>query len=104
MMRGGPSPLPPSSGLSQEEQGEEARQILSTHLNTALPPVLYANSYTHLDCIPPPAPGHRAHVAALRRVLDGAPWGGRFQIVGAGVDGVSVGDCVQSGREAGNRW
>ncbi len=31
-------------------------------------------------------------------------WDGRLDVIGAGVGGVSVGDCVQAGRNAGREW
>lgn len=36
----------------------------------------------------------------LKEVLDGPGWEGRLKVVGAGVGGASVGDCINAGREA----
>lgn len=31
-------------------------------------------------------------------------WNSRLAVVGAGVGGVSVGDCVEAGRQVGREW
>jgi oxygen-dependent protoporphyrinogen oxidase len=40
----------------------------------------------------------------LRAVLREAPWEGRLEIIGAGIGGVSVGDCVEAGKRVGQKW
>jgi oxygen-dependent protoporphyrinogen oxidase len=37
-------------------------------------------------------------------MLKGGPWEGRLAVIGSGVGGVSVGDCVRAGREVGQHW
>jgi oxygen-dependent protoporphyrinogen oxidase len=49
-------------------------------------------------------PGHLERMAELQEVLGGGPWEGRMEVVGAGVGGVSVGDCVEAGRRVGMGW
>jgi oxygen-dependent protoporphyrinogen oxidase len=51
-------------------------------------------------------PGHLDRMEEMKMKfltgLDG--WGGRLAVVGAGVGGVSVGDCVEAGRRVGREW
>lgn len=49
-------------------------------------------------------PGHLERMAEMRSVLEDKVWGGRMEVIGAGVGGVSVGDCVEAGKRAGARW
>ena len=56
------------------------------------------------NCIPVPAPGHLERMADLRQALQDDPWNGKLQVIGAGVGGVSVGDCVEAGRNVGSHW
>jgi oxygen-dependent protoporphyrinogen oxidase len=39
----------------------------------------------------------------LRNALR-SDWEGKLDVIGAGVGGVSFGDCVRQGREAGASW
>lgn len=79
---------------------------LRTHLGLAqpLPEPVYAKMHHHKDCIPIPTVGHVQRMAELRAALEGAPWNSRLEVVGAGVGGVSVGDCVEAGRNVALRW
>ena len=76
-----------------------------------LPEPTYVRAYYHKDCIPTYKPGHLARMTEMRSALgldlasDPASrsarlWGGRMHVIGAGVGGVSLGDCVSQGREA----
>ncbi|KAL1693384.1 hypothetical protein GGG16DRAFT_88644 [Schizophyllum commune] len=80
-------------------------QALARHLDW---PKVYEPVYTRVrenrDCIPVPAPGHLERVAELRAALKEGEWRGRMEVVGAGVGGVSVGDCVEAGRWVGEGW
>jgi oxygen-dependent protoporphyrinogen oxidase len=40
----------------------------------------------------------------LRNQLKASPWAGRFEVIGAGASGVSVGDCVEAGKNVGKEW
>ncbi|KAI0667290.1 Protoporphyrinogen oxidase [Trametes maxima] len=53
----------------------------------------------HQGCIPTPTVGHLARMEGLRAVVK-EKWGESAAVIGAGVDGVSVGDCIESGRRA----
>ena len=61
-------------------------------------PVHYA-VHRHLESIPTYLVGHTARMKELRRAL-WERWGGRLKVVGAGVGGISVADCVKAGRQA----
>ncbi|KAF8633159.1 hypothetical protein AX17_004660 [Amanita inopinata Kibby_2008] len=89
---------------------EQVLTQLSEHLTAPSSPVgrrlpdpALWRIHVNRDCIPTYTPGHRARMEELRRVLR-IRWQGRLDVVGAGVDGVSVGDCVQAGRRAGKEW
>lgn len=96
-MLGGPYPAIPSAPALLATL---SRQL---GLPAPLPPPLYARAVEARRCIPALAPGHLVRVRDLRTRI-GAEFGGRVELAGAGVGGVSVGDCVKSGREAGLAW
>ncbi|KAJ7064740.1 hypothetical protein C8F01DRAFT_1054175 [Mycena amicta] len=81
---------------------------LRYHLNrrTPLPQPILTKVWEHPDCIPTPTPGHLERMDELRAALiaEDAPWGGRMEVIGAGVKGVSMADCVESGRLVGREW
>ncbi|KAJ6459740.1 hypothetical protein C8R47DRAFT_1161833 [Mycena vitilis] len=79
---------------------------LQYHLNRRkpLPEPLLVRTWKHRQCIPTPLPGHLERMRKLKEALGESGWGGRLEVVGAGVKGVSVGDCVESGRTVGMEW
>lgn len=106
VMVGGPYPLPPlPAHLSSDENAtlpdymQSILTQLSGHLSRSLPTPLYWRIQPNYDCIPTLLPGHRERMSEVRETLS-QHVGDRFQIVGAGVGGVSVGDCVEAGRKA----
>lgn len=79
--------------------------VLSRQLGLATPlqEPIFAQA-SHLSrCIPTPTVGHMQRVDSLRRAVK-KEFGGRLEIIGAAVSGVSVGDCIGGGREAGLSW
>ncbi|KAF8916439.1 hypothetical protein CPB85DRAFT_1289731 [Mucidula mucida] len=76
---------------------------VASHLGKTLPEPVLTKVNRHVDCIPTPTPGHLERVVEMRRAIK-EQWGGRFEIAGAGVDGVSLVDCVESGRNVGKHW
>jgi oxygen-dependent protoporphyrinogen oxidase len=98
VMLGGPYPA-----WTREATIENILNNLSQQLGVSLPPPVYVSRRPQLGCIPIPGPGHLQRVQDMRRALS-ERWEGRFDIIGAGVGGVSVGDCVRQGREAGREW
>jgi protoporphyrinogen/coproporphyrinogen III oxidase len=77
---------------------------LASHLGHVLPEPLLVRSHSHTSCIPTFSVGHLERMDELRTALKGAPWVGRLEIIGAGIGGVSVGDCVEAGKRVGRRW
>ncbi|PFH48136.1 hypothetical protein AMATHDRAFT_49748 [Amanita thiersii Skay4041] len=73
-----------------------------------LPDPVYWKVHVNRGCIPTYLPGHKQQMEELQRVLTeegkGIGWEGRLQVVGAGVGGVSVGDCVGAGKRVGEGW
>ena len=101
-MLGGPYSLAPSSSLMSF-----VLMRLQHHLAlpAPLPEPLLCEVHEHKECIPVPGVGHLQRIVEMRRVLRREEWGrGRLEVMGAGVDGVSVADCVESGRRAGQEW
>ncbi|KAF5357077.1 hypothetical protein D9756_006549 [Leucocoprinus leucothites] len=82
---------------------------LSTHLSRpSLPSPIYYRLWRNTNCIPTYAINHldrmREMQSVLRRDVSEGGWGGRVEVVGAGVGGVSVPDCILAGRNAGLQW
>ena len=108
-MLGGPYPSPhprdPSSSSSESESESDAQLVaavlphISSQLGHALPPPVHYAVHRNVESIPTYLVGHTARMEELRRVLS-ERWGGRLKVVGAGVGGVSVADCVKAGRQA----
>ncbi|ESK88544.1 protoporphyrinogen oxidase [Moniliophthora roreri MCA 2997] len=105
VMTGGPYPTTPDL--------DAVLSHLSTHLAEGetdsysakeLPRPILVRTTHQKSCIPMPTPGHRDRMAELKNVLATGPWQGRLEVVGAGVRGVSVGDCVESGKRVGLDW
>jgi len=114
-MTGGPYPPTPTLSLSKEEQFIRSLvDQLSSHLGRTLPPPIYWRLWNNVACIPTLRPGHLDRVEKMKSVLqapshhgsslDHLGWDGRLALVGAGVGGVSVGDCVEAGRQVGREW
>ncbi|KAJ7126568.1 hypothetical protein C8R43DRAFT_1134892 [Mycena crocata] len=79
---------------------------LQYHLNRRkpLPEPLVTRTWHHKNCIPTPLPGHLERMQKLREALREKGWDGRMEVIGAGVKGVSIGDCVESGKTVGMEW
>ncbi|EPQ52278.1 Protoporphyrinogen oxidase [Gloeophyllum trabeum ATCC 11539] len=96
-----------SSSPSHSPSTQSLLRTLTTHLSPSpspLPQPLLVRTHAQTECIPTPTVGHLARMVELREVLGKEPWGGRVEVVGAGVGGVSVGDCVAAGRAVGRAW
>jgi protoporphyrinogen/coproporphyrinogen III oxidase len=78
---------------------------LTEHLapRAPLPQPVYFCAHDMVDCIPTPTVGHLQRTRELQHAAQ-KEWNGRLEIIGAGVGGVSVGNCVEQGREAGKAW
>jgi oxygen-dependent protoporphyrinogen oxidase len=72
---------------------------ISEHLGHMLPPPVHYVVHRNNASIPTYLVGHTARMVELDRALH-ARWGGRMKVIGSGVGGVSVADCVTAGRQA----
>ncbi len=103
-MLGGPyQPSLSSSSSSSSSDAELVAAVLpriAAHLGRrALPPPVHYAVHRNEESIPTYLVGHTARMGELRRAAR-SRWGGRMKVVGAGVGGVSVADCVKAGRQA----
>ena len=104
MMLGGPHVF---SHTADSVTEDKLLRILTRHLAPpqALPwPVLIRARHL-TECIPTPTLGHLDKVTELKAELRRSHmWEGRLEVIGAGVGGVSVPDCVEQGRHVGLNW
>ncbi|RPD58507.1 Protoporphyrinogen oxidase [Lentinus tigrinus ALCF2SS1-6] len=93
---GKPSPTPSSPEFLPALLNE-----LQTHLGRRepLPEPCVVKIREHQDCIPTPTVGHTTRMKELAAAVK-ERWGPNAAVIGAGVGGVSIGDCVESGRRA----
>jgi oxygen-dependent protoporphyrinogen oxidase len=100
-MLGGPFPFPHARETSESDAQLVAAVLprISSHLGHALPPPVHYAVHRNAESIPTYLVGHTARMGELRRALS-ERWGGRMKVVGSGVGGVSVADCVKAGRQA----
>ncbi|KAF9564531.1 protoporphyrinogen oxidase [Agrocybe pediades] len=111
MMTGGPYPQPPlpEQLCSSESSGNTpdfVRSLLDElriQLGKDLPEPVYWRIWNNEACIPTLLPGHLERMEELKAVLT-SDWDSRLAVVGAGVGGVSVGDCIEAGRRVGREW
>ncbi|KIK68777.1 hypothetical protein GYMLUDRAFT_36266 [Collybiopsis luxurians FD-317 M1] len=105
VMMGGPNPI-----TSSHTSVDAILKQLSIHLTApddflkVLPEPVYVRTQNHINCIPIPTPGHLERMEELKSTLVNGVWAGRMEVIGAGVRGVSIGDCVESGKRAGESW
>lgn len=102
MMIGGPYPQLPQ--IADESLGDLLLGTLERHFGRRLPRPAHVEITHHQQCIPVPTPGHLYRMGELRQALEKKPWSGRMEVIGAGVGGVSVADCIEQGRDAGKNW
>ncbi|GBE83941.1 Protoporphyrinogen oxidase [Sparassis crispa] len=103
---GGPyltAPAPPS--YTGESFVPDLLKTLEAQLSLSspIPEPLLVRVHHHTDCIPTLGVGHLTRMEELKGVLE-KEWNGRLEVIGAGVGGVSVGACVESGRNVGTKW
>ncbi|KAF8810047.1 protoporphyrinogen oxidase [Phlegmacium glaucopus] len=121
IMTGGPYPIPTLPHFNDTDRNRPPPDFilslvdqLSNHLGRTMPLPIYWRLWNNEACIPTLRPGHLDRMEEVKSVLQ-APshnlsssnhlgWDGRLAIVGAGVGGVSVGDCVEAGRRVGREW
>ncbi|KAF8633513.1 hypothetical protein AX15_001419 [Amanita polypyramis BW_CC] len=76
---------------------------LSAHLGGSLPDPVFWRVHVNRGCIPTYRVGHRGRMKELAKRARDA-WRGRLEVVGSGVGGVSVNDCIKGGRSVGHDW
>ncbi|KAI0754247.1 Protoporphyrinogen oxidase, partial [Daedaleopsis nitida] len=93
---GDPSPAPSSPAFVPA-----LLDALRSHLGRSepLPEPALVRVREHRECIPTPTVGHGARMAELGAAVR-ERLGPNAAVIGAGVGGVSVGDCVEAGRRA----
>lgn len=96
-MLGGPYPYP--SSLSDAQLVAAVLRRISSQLGHVLPQPVHYAVHRNAESIPTYFVGHTARMGELKRALR-ERWGGRMKVIGAGVGGVSVADCVKAGRQA----
>ncbi|KAE9396700.1 Protoporphyrinogen oxidase [Gymnopus androsaceus JB14] len=94
VMLGGPNPITPS----HTDIDAVLKQL------SVVPRPVYVQMQHHVDCIPTPTPGHLERMEEMKTKLAKGIWAGRLDVIGAGVGGVSVGDCVESAKRVGEGW
>jgi oxygen-dependent protoporphyrinogen oxidase len=97
-MLGGPYQSTRSS-LSDAELVAAVLPRIADHLGLWLPSPVHYAVHRNEECIPTYLVGHTARMEELRRAVS-ERWDGRMKVVGAGVGGVSIADCVKAGRQA----
>ena len=100
LMLGGPHPLPSPLPPVQTLLPPLLTTLSSTLNLPFLPQPLHSKISLQQNCIPTYRVGHLKRMAELREALSGGEWNGNMQVIGNGVGGVSLGDCVMQGREA----
>ncbi|KAI0821897.1 Protoporphyrinogen oxidase [Trametes gibbosa] len=100
VMLGGPYG-PPSPEAASPEFLYALLGALQQHLghNDPLPEPVLVRVRQHRDCIPTPTVGHVARIVEMQSAVK-QTLGENAAVIGAGVAGVSVGDCIESGRRA----
>ncbi|KAK0458730.1 uncharacterized protein EV420DRAFT_329043 [Desarmillaria tabescens] len=99
VMLGGPHPL-----TEEHIKIPVVISQLEKHFGTKLPDPVLTRTYHHDKCIPTLTPGHLDRMAELKEALKSGVWRGRLEVIGAGVGGVSVADCVDAGKRVGSLW
>ena len=107
VMMGGPYEL--TSGHTKMENVLAQLQHHLSPINhrqggSRLPWPVYYEVIEQKECIPLPLVGHVGRMEEMKAWLMKGPWNGRLRVIGAGVDGVSVGDCVEAGKKVGSDW
>lgn len=83
---------------------DEVLKHLAQHLGLKeLPVPVLTRVHKHEQCISTPTPGHLERMVEMRKAVK-AIWDGRLEVIGGSVDGVSVGDCVEAGKNVGQSW
>jgi len=102
VMMGGPYPPTSDQDLISHIVEYLARQLSPS--GQRLPEPLLYRIHRHKNCIPTYTVGHVERMAELREALAQSPWSGKLEVIGSGVGGISVNDCVSAARNLGKGW
>lgn len=72
---------------------------LFRHLGRPRMEPIHVSVNKQVDCIPLPLVGHLERMKEVQRRLEGGPWNGRLHVIGAGVNGAGISDCIKSARQ-----
>lgn len=109
VMLGGPHFASTVAALQSTDFIPTLLRVLAKHLSSSrssplpLPDPVFVKTQIHEACIPTPSVGHLARMEQLRDAVS-KNWGREAEVIGAGVGGVSVPDCIESGRRVGKDW
>jgi len=100
VMAGGHSLAPPLSTMDAEGVTQNALDIVRAK-PLSLPGIkpVAARSVVLKDCIPQYHVGHHTLLRHIHASLLASPYRGKLSLAGASYEGVSVNDCLKSGRE-----
>ncbi|KAL5508140.1 HEM14 [Sanghuangporus vaninii] len=107
VMLGGPYEITPAHTKIENVLAQLQHHLSPIHYRIGgarLPWPVYFEAMEHNECIPLPLVGHVRRMEELRSALKTGPWKGKLEVIGASVDGVSVGDCVEAARKVGRDW
>ncbi|KAH7096990.1 hypothetical protein BKA62DRAFT_662227 [Auriculariales sp. MPI-PUGE-AT-0066] len=77
--------------------------VISGHLRTSLPDPVFSQVQKKVGCIPTPIVGVKGRITSFLDEVQ-LDWGVRLSVVGAAVDGVAIGSCIEGGRNVGRNW
>jgi oxygen-dependent protoporphyrinogen oxidase len=74
-------------------------ELFRRHFRRARVGPIHASVHKQVNCIPLPLVGHLERMKVVQKRLEERPWNGRLGIVGAGVHGAGISDCIKASRE-----
>lgn len=78
---------------------EALLQELFGHLRRPIITPIHVSIHKQAKCIPLPLVGHLDRMKEVRKRLEDSPWNGRLSIIGAGVNGAGIADCIKAARD-----
>jgi protoporphyrinogen/coproporphyrinogen III oxidase len=72
---------------------------LFRHLRRTRVDPIHMSVHKHVHCIPLPFVGHLERMGQLKKRLEEPPWNGQLGVIGAGVCGAGISDCIKAGRD-----
>lgn len=72
---------------------------LFRHFRRARVDPIHVGVQKQVHCIPLPLVGHLERMDELKKRLEEPPWNGQLGVIGAGVCGAGISDCIKAGRD-----